>query len=195
MPMVLICTVFTCYAALSFFFGINDTASYDEDLVIVLGCATSSDEDVSSRLESRLNTAIEYSKKNPSALIIVSGGIGSDKTTSEAMVMERFLISKGIPGSKVIREENSHSTYDNFAYSKKIADSLVLKGALSADYKVCFITNDFHVMRAAAYAENAGLSASHMGSPTPLYMLPASYVRECLAFVKFLAIMAGIWNT
>ena len=56
-------------------YGGRDTADYNEETVIVLGCGIRG-ERVSVGLAKRLNKAAEYHEKNPDAMIIVSGGQG-----------------------------------------------------------------------------------------------------------------------
>lgn len=84
--------------------GHNDTVKYDEDAVIVLGASVNGDK-VSRTLEYRLDKTVEYSKKNPGALIIVSGGQGPQEDVTEGFAMEQYLIKKGIPQEKIIKEE------------------------------------------------------------------------------------------
>ena len=79
---------------------------YDEDAIIVLGAGIRG-EQVTRILANRLNTAIEYHKKNPSAKIIVTGdqGQGRREFIPESLAMKRYLIAIGIP-EEIIFEEN-----------------------------------------------------------------------------------------
>ena len=82
-------------------YGFYDNISYNEDAVIVLGAGLRGDK-VSIPLKLRLDKAIEYHKKNPDAVIVVSGGQGFQETVTEAYAMEKYLIENGVDKSKII---------------------------------------------------------------------------------------------
>ena len=160
-------------------YGSRDTADYTEDTVIVLGCGIRG-ERVSVGLAKRLNKAAEYHKKNPDAVIIVSGGQGPQEDISEALAMKRYLVNKGIDESKIIMEEKSTSTITNFRYSREIMEREGL--SLSS---VVFVTNAYHVYRAASYAKDEGfLEVNHLGTDIIWYTIPMNYMREMLAVMK-----------
>ncbi len=159
-------------------YGNNDNATYNEQAVIVLGCGIRG-ERVSVGLAKRLNKAVEYHEQNPDSVIIVSGGQGPQEDISEALAMKRYLVEKGIDESKIIMEDKSTSTIENFKFSHEILDE---KG-ISED-SVAFVTNAYHVYRAATYAHKEGLSVTHLGTDIIWYTIPMNYFREMLAVVK-----------
>ncbi len=160
-------------------YGSRDTADYTEDTVIVLGCGIRG-ERVSVGLAKRLDKAAEYHEKNPDAVIIVSGGQGPQEDISEALAMKRYLEGKGIDESKIIMEDKSTSTITNFRYSREIME----KEGLSLS-SVVFVTNAYHVYRAANYAKDEGLlEVSHLGTDIIWYTIPMNYMREMLAVLK-----------
>ena len=160
-------------------YGVYDTISYDEDAVIVLGAGIHGDK-VSMPLKMRLDKAIEYHKKNPDALIVVSGGQGFQETVTEAYAMEKYLINNGVNKSRIIKEEKSTSTGENMAFSKAILDE-----AFKKDYSVVVITNNFHILRATSIAKNTGFkSVTHMHAGLQWYNLLPCYLRESLAVLK-----------
>ena len=70
-------------------------------------------------LKSRLDTAIEYLNiTKDDTYIVVSGGQGNGENISEAKAMQRYLIQKGIEEEKIILEDKSTSTNENFKYSR-----------------------------------------------------------------------------
>lgn len=160
-------------------YGKTDNATYNEDAVIVLGAGVKG-EYVTPLLAYRLLKAVDFSKRNPNAVIIVSGGQGPDEDISEALAMERYLIARGVPPEKIIKEDASTSTYENLLFSKEILDSI-----FGDSYKVTVVTNDFHIFRAAGIAGKLGLTATHLHSNTKWSTMPLNYTRECLALVKF----------
>ena len=160
-------------------FGKIDTATYKEDAVIVLGAGING-ETITLPLYYRLEKSIEYFEKNPNAIIVVSGGQGPGESITEALAMERYLLSKGIPQNKILKEESSTSTYENFLFSKKILDDYFKK-----EYKTIFITNDFHIFRANNISKATGINSNHMHAKVQWYIVPITYIREFLANTHF----------
>lgn len=161
-------------------FGKTDTVTYKEDAVIVLGTGLNG-ETITLPLYYRLEKSVEYFHKNPNAVIVVSGGQGRNESITEALAMERYLLSKGIPENKIIKEDRSTSTYENFLLSKKLLDNYFEK-----DYKTIFITNDFHIYRANQISKVVGINSNYMHAKIQWYLVPVTYVREFLANIKFL---------
>jgi len=160
-------------------YGINDNVTFDEDAVIVLGAGIRG-EQVSLLLSYRLDKAVEYCHINPKAIIVVSGGQGPQEDITEALAMERYLISRGMPKERIIREEESTSTHENFSFSKNILDDI-----FTDPYTTVVITNSFHIYRATRLAEKLGLNATHYHGKTSWYSIPVNYARECIATLKF----------
>ena len=159
--------------------GSVDEVTYEEDALIVLGAAVQGDR-VSSILAARLNEAADYAAQNEEAVIIVSGGQGPQENLTEAAAMEKYLMAKGIPQERIIKEEQATSTYENFKFSKEILDS-----KFGEEYTCAYVTNEFHCYRAGKIAEQAGLSANGVSVKTEWWKLPVNYMRESLAVVKF----------
>ena len=132
-------------------FGFTDTVTYKEDAVIVLGAGLRG-ENLSLILRNRLDAAVEYYNENPDVVIVVSGGQGPDEDIPEAEAMERYLYEQGVPLNKIIKEDKSTSTEENFKFSKELLEKHFGDG-----YNVGFITDDFHVYRAGKTAERVGL--------------------------------------
>lgn len=159
--------------------GSVDEVTYEEDALIVLGAAVQGDR-VSSILAARLNEAADYAAENEEAVIIVSGGQGPQENLTEAAAMENYLMAKGLPQERIIKEEQATSTYENFKFSKEILDS-----KFGEEYTCAYVTNEFHCYRAGKIAEQAGLSANGVSVKTEWWKLPVNYMRESLAVVKF----------
>lgn len=158
--------------------GLWDNVSYDEDAVIVLGAGLRG-ENVSRSLRRRLDAAVEYHRKNPNAVIVVSGGQGEDEAIPESLAMKRYLVAAGVPEDMIVEESLSTSTKENFAFSKSILDE-----RFGDDYSAAFITNDYHVPRAGFLASDAGLDGiAHMHAKTPPILLIPGAVRECAGLI------------
>ena len=173
-----ILTVLLVFGSFLAVYGGIDTADYTEQTVIVLGCGIRG-ERVSLGLAKRLNRAAEYHLENPDTVIIVSGGQGPQEDITEALAMKRYLVDKGIDESKIIMEDRSTSTQTNFKYSYEI----MMEMGLPTD-SVVFVTNAYHIYRAATYAKAQGLTVNHLGTDTTWYTVPMNYMREMLAVVK-----------
>lgn len=159
--------------------GTNDTAGYDEDAVVVLGAAVHGRE-LSNTLVRRLDVALDYHRRNPSALVVVSGGQGPQEDVPEAVAMRQYLLDHGVPGELIVAEDRSTSTEENFANTKALLDQ-----RLPAGYRVVFVTDEFHVYRAGGIAAAAGLVANHASSRTPWYFWASNYLRETVAVTLF----------
>lgn len=170
--------VIVAFSSFLAIYGRNDNAEYNEETVIVLGCGIRG-ERVSVGLAKRLNKAYEYHLQNPEAVIIVSGGQGPQEDIPEALAMKRYLVDKGVPEDKIIMEDKSTSTIENFRFSHEI-----MKEKGFSDSSVVFVTNGYHVYRAASYAKAEGLTVKHLGTDIIWYTIPMNYMREMLAVLK-----------
>ncbi len=167
------------FTAAVYICGANDTVTYKEDAVIVLGAGIKG-EMIGSNLQERLDTALEYHEMNPNAVIVVSGGKGNYESITEALAMERYLVQNGVPQEKIIKEERSTSTEENFAFSKEILDSHFENG-----YTAAYITNGFHIYRSGCMGEAQGFGGlTHLGAKTPWYTAVPNGLREMLAILK-----------
>ena len=167
-PLIFGCVLFAC--------GAKDNADGSEKAIIVLGCGIDG-ERISPKLARRLDKAIEYFNEHPDKPVIVSGGQGAQEDIPESTAMKRYLVSKGVPDGMIIEESNSTSTFENFEFSKDIADTL------PGGDRIVFVTSRFHIYRASRYAAGAGFEAHHIGARVPFYELPSNYLREMLAIV------------
>ncbi len=159
-------------------YGQSDNADHTEDAVIVLGAGIHGDK-VSVQLAHRLDAAVGYCRKNPQAVVVVSGGQGPDEDITEALAMERYLIERGVPAGRILKEELSTSTHTNLYNSKAILDRF-----FEDDYKVTVITSSYHIYRAVSVARALGLDCTHVHSDIMWYSLPISFLRECAAVIR-----------
>ncbi|NLX63394.1 MAG: YdcF family protein [Clostridiaceae bacterium] len=153
------------------------------DTVIVLGCGIWPDGRPTLALKMRLDKAIEYYEENPHVKIVVTGGQGPNEPYPEALAMEEYLLSHKVPKEKILIEDKSTSTRENFEYSRKVMN-------LTDDKieKIVFVTNDFHVLRARILARRFGFDAYAIPAPTPTVIVFNSYLREFFAFVKSMVV-------
>lgn len=176
-----------CYSAAVVFFccmgamlgsAAHRKADYGKDVLIVLGCAVRG-ERVSLTLKLRLDAALEYLEHSPNTAVIVSGGKGDGENISEAEAMKRYLVSHGVDESRIITEDKSTSTWENFKFSKAILDER-FPGASSA-----FVTTNFHVYRAGRVAIMNGIEAEGYGAKDVWYTKLNNYMRESIAVAVY----------
>lgn len=149
----------------------------DPKAVIVLGCQVRG-ETPSSMLAYRLIAAEEVMNAHPNTVCVVSGGQGSGEDISEAEAMHRFLVDRGIDESRIIKEDKSVSTRENFRFSVAL---LAERGITDG---VVVVTNDFHQFRADIYARENGLkTVGHHSSRTPARNILNYWVREWAAIM------------
>ncbi len=179
---ILTFSVFAMLIAYSIFvyaYGSNDNVSYEEHAVIVLGTTVNGDEP-STDLKNRLEATIEYCEQNPDAVVIVTGGQGTEENDTEASVMARYLIDAGLPNDKILMEDRATSTVENFQYSIDILNKQ------PGEYEnIAYISNDFHIFRAGILAKDAGFdNTTHYHGDTPWYMIVPNGIRESIVTIK-----------
>ena len=86
--------------------------------------------------------------------IIFTGGSGSIEfpEKKEGIYVKKYLSSIHVPDSAMIFESESKNTYENAVYTKKILDSLNLKG------NFLLVTSGYHMPRAMAVFKKAGFT-------------------------------------
>lgn len=161
-------------------YGSFDNVTYKEDAVIILGAGIRGQEP-GALLKGRLDSALEYKKKNPDVIFVLSGGQGSDEQISEADAMARYLLERGVYPKDIIIEDKSTSTRENFQFSKELLD----KFYEGKEYKTAYITNEFHIYRAGVYAKLSGFeNTTHLHSNSRIGGIISTCLRETLAVVK-----------
>ena len=93
--------------------GALDPPAPGADAVVVLGAGVRGDR-VSQTLAYRLDAALSYAQDNPDALVIVSGGQGPGENLPEAEAMANYLMAAGLPPDRLVLEDGSTSTEENF---------------------------------------------------------------------------------
>lgn len=148
------------------------------DVLLVLGCRVRGYK-AEPTLQMRIDRAAEYLTENKATVAIVCGGIvHKDQFKSEAQVMMEELTSKGVERERIILEDQSLTTVQNFLNAKKIMADLGMK----SDSKVAVLSSEFHLMRVKVIAERCGLKAETLAAPSPKKERTKNYIRELFAF-------------
>lgn len=154
----------------------------DYDAMLVLGAQVKPDGEPSLQLQWRLEKAAEtyQAKKVP---VVVCGGQGGNEPAPEAVVMRDVLISLGVDEDMILMDTTSTSTHSNVRNAMTLLEGYDV-------HKVVVITSDYHLPRALAITEDAGLEACGVGAPTKLGLRywAKNHGREALAWCKYWAV-------
>jgi uncharacterized SAM-binding protein YcdF (DUF218 family) len=154
----------------------NKTIEVKNDYVIILGAGLKGDKP-KSVLKYRLNKALEYYKKYPNTIFIVSGGQGKDEIISESEAMKNYLVLNHIPAKQIIKENKSKTTLENLLFSKKLIP-LNIKN-------IGVISNDFHLYRVKFLAKTINFNINPIYAKTPFISLFSLYTRETIAVIYY----------
>jgi len=143
--------------------------------MIILGARVKED-GLSKTLKRRLDAALPTLLKEPSLIVIVSGGQGADEPVSEAEAMASYLIEKGISGKRIIKEAESVNTYENLLFSRKLITS-----DTALQIPVWLVTSNYHQFRAQHLSKQLHYIPYGIPCSTPLKDLPLYFIREIMA--------------
>lgn len=154
------------------------------DYILVLGAGVNRDGSLSQTLKDRLNaTIISFKDAKEDCFIVVSGGKGMDEPLSEAEAMKKYLVKEGIEEEKILMEDKSTNTGENFKFSKKVIEDKAGKDIKELKGKI--ITTDFHAYRASILAKKNDYGEMVVYTSNSLwYLVPNFYTREALALIK-----------
>lgn len=163
--------------------GERDNSALPVDAVIVLGAGVNG-ETPSLILQSRINAAAAYLEEHPDVSVVLSGGKGPGEDISEAECMRRRLTARDVGEDRLLLEDRSTSTAENFAFSKV----LLQEHGIDTDTAViAVVTSDFHCFRAHLIAQRAGLTVIDVPAEVDWLLLNANYyIREFFALGKTL---------
>ena len=111
------------------------------------------------------------------AILVPSGGKGSDEPLSESEAMAAYLLEKGVPQEEILPENRSQTTKENLTFSKALISEK------NQDARVAFSTSSYHVCRGGILAEEMGWSIDGMGSHTKWYFWPNAFLREFIGLL------------
>lgn len=153
----------------------NEPPEYSENggTVVVLGCKIINKRP-SLTLKGRLDAAYEYLDKNEDAVAIVSGGQGWDEETSEASVMKKYLVDRGIEECRIFMEEKAINTDENIKFSGDIIKENNLPQTMY------IVTDTFHSYRGFLFAEKNGYEAKNISSDIYWPVFGEYWVRDIL---------------
>jgi uncharacterized SAM-binding protein YcdF (DUF218 family) len=154
--------------------------SKDKEYMVVLGCYVLPDGKPGGVLRKRIEAAETFAGEQKTVtgkapVIIGSGGQGDDEPISEARCIKNYLKQNHYAG-KVLIEDESTTTRQNFLYSKKLAHTTE---------KVAFATTDYHVFRSGVIATKQGFRRPEgIGAKSPWYFYQNAMIREFIASIR-----------
>lgn len=161
-------------------FVIRDSLKkYDDDCeyLMILGSVVIGADEPSKQLAERMERALTYLNLHKCAKAVCCGGcFRKEQKVSEAEVIKRFLMNNGIEENRILLEDNSKTTYENFEFALKIikADS----GKSIDKIKIGFLTSDYHTFRSGVIAKQMGIKNVHKVSAESENEILKRYLRE-----------------
>lgn len=154
------------------------------DYIIIHGSGLIDGDVVPPLLASRIEKGIKLFElaEKTTVKLIASGGKGTDEKISEAQAIYNYLIEKGIPKDKIIREEQSTTTYENLKFSNLLAKKEMKRPIF------VFVSNNYHIFRISMYTLRLKMRGYGVGSHTAKYYLPSAFIREFIAIVSKLRV-------
>ena len=150
------------------------------EYAVVLGAAVNATGGPSRIMRNRLEAAMEFMERNPGALVILSGGQGGDEPETEAKCMYDTLLRMGADESRLLLEDQSHTTRENLLNSYAIMESMG-----GTEKPITLITSEFHQRRADYIADSLELDTCPVSAHTDRWFYRVNYtLREVFAFVK-----------
>ncbi len=157
----------------------------DRDYIIILGCAIRKDGTLTPLLKGRVDSAVEFEKKQfkktgKHAVFVPSGGQGPNEVVSEGEAMENYLLSIGIPDEQILREDKSVNTFENMKFSGKVIE------ADTDDFenkKIAFATTNYHIFRGYILSKKNGFEAKGIPAKTKQYFFPNAFLREFIGLL------------
>ena len=147
------------------------------DYLMVLGGNVIGADTPSPQLLERMKAAEAYLKENTDCFIVPCGGcFRQGQKKSEAAIIASYLVEQGIDESRIILEDKSTTTVENFKFAKEIIENHSGKNA--DEVRIAFLSSDYHIHRASVIAKRCGINnIGRVSAPTPNEAF-SRYVRE-----------------
>ena len=150
---------------------VSDLNAEQVDAIVVLGAAQYNGRP-SPALRGRLDHALDLYKRRVAPLVVVTGGRQPGDKTTEASVSANYLLARGVPDNRIVREVQGRDTYQSLAATARVLRKLGLS-------TVVLVTDGFHAARVAAISEEVGMRPRT--SPVHLSAATGRLVRETVA--------------
>lgn len=126
------------------------------DYLFILGGLIIGEETPSEHLMNRIEKAAEYLKAHSSTVAVTCGGcFRKEQKKSEALIIKEHLVAMGIEEERILLEDKSTTTNENFKFGKNIIESHSKKNLY--ELSVGLLSSDYHLLRAGIIAKINGL--------------------------------------
>lgn len=152
---------------------------YDDDCeyLMILGSVVIDEDEPSRQLAERMERALTYLNLHKHAKAVCCGGcFRKEQKVSEAEIIKHFLVNNGIDENRILLEDKSTTTYENFNFALKIIEND--SGKTVNDTKIAFLTNDYHVFRSGVIAKQMGIKIVRKVSTASESEILKRYLRE-----------------
>lgn len=127
----------------------------DCDYLMILGGNVIGADTPSPQLLGRMKTAASYLKENAKCFVVPCGGcFRSEQTKSEAEIIANYLIEQGLDENRIILEDKSTTTFENFIFAFEIIKNH--SGKELNQTRIAFLSSDSHLYRASVIAKLCG---------------------------------------
>ncbi|MEX2110400.1 MAG: YdcF family protein [Gemmatimonadaceae bacterium] len=147
--MVTVFTLWVISAAAVLIWSARDEAR-PAQAIVVLGAAQYAGRP-SPVLRARLDHALDLWKRKLATVLILTGGIGTGDTTSEAAVGRNYAKRRGVPDTLILVEHQGRTTSESM---KAVAGMLEVRGLHSA----LLVSDPFHMLRLRILARRFGFT-------------------------------------
>ena len=103
-------------------FGGGDSSTLPVDCVIVFGAAVHYGNEAGPGIYRRVETAANLYHEGNVHTIFLTGGKGSEKQDSEALVMQRLAMRMGVDPDDLVLEDKATSTWENLLYTRGLVE-------------------------------------------------------------------------
>lgn len=161
------------------------------DYLLILGGDIYGADTPSPQLFERMKSAVTYLSQHKNTVAIPCGGCFRKlQKKSEAQIIADYLIANGIGSDRIILEDRSTTTFENFANAKKILEKET--GKPIGSLKVGFLTSTYHIHRSEIIAKHYGIvKPAIAAAPTPGEAFKR-YIREYfVAYDLFIRLVKG----
>lgn len=147
------------------------------EYLLVLGGNVIGADTPSPQLLGRMKAAAVYLNENPEVVAVPCGGcFRENQKKSEAQIIADYLIEQGIDEKRIVLEDKSTTTFENFEFGKIIIENHAEKPL--DEIKIAFLSSDYHIHRASIIAKRSGIkNCGRVACPTPGEAMPR-YLRE-----------------
>ncbi len=128
----------------------------DCDYLMILGGDIIGADTPSPQLFERMKAAAIYLKENRDCIIVPCGGCFREgQKKSEAEIIASYLIQEGIDGDRIILEDRSTTTFENFLFAAEIIKNHSKKNINDAN--IAFLSSTYHIYRSSVIAKACGI--------------------------------------